>query len=444
MEPLWNHLFSMSKSPFFSVGHLPKKPKSSQYRLRFKNHKALGVRPEGVFGSVHHFPSKKEAEEFGQSKVDEARIVGMSARGLCPQTKESVLTMAAKLEKEGCDPVLAMEEGAKLIKSWGHTERKPLYEFWDDYFTTNSAQAWCEKEILNQRAFRRNTADSFFAHSVKDFMSKQNGRDIIKKALKSYMCGNRKARNTAKLLLAKMSSFLRYVSNETSQISEGLIIEMFKDSRYLLPANLNPEAENIKFTPTQSLHVIRGMAQKGYAAYIVFKLFMGARTLQLHRWSWDIVKWDDKGGGDVVIPKRHTKTQKGAVSFNFKEIPNFGAWVQWAYELEGKPDSKEKIVLHSQPTVNRKLTAIFNANRSLFRFCDRPTKISGSTHARNICRSTFISYAIEVLGAATTSRIAEDHYNLDKYIDRGNQGTSGSDAKAFFDLHPRDLNVVNS
>jgi integrase len=431
----------MSKSPFFSVGHLPRKPKSSQYRLRFKNHKALGVRPEGVFGSVHHFPSKKEAEEFGQSKVDEARIVGMSARGLCPQTKEAVLTIAAALEKEGYDPVSAIQEGAKLLKTWGHTEKKLLSEFWDAYFTTNSARVWCEKEILNQKAFRRNTADTFFCHPLKDFMSKQKSRAIIKQTVKSYMRGNRKARNTAKLLLAKMASFLRYVSSESDHLAESHIRDMFNGSEHLLPANLKPEAVNIKFTPEQCLHVIRGMAAKGYAAYIVFKLFMGARTLQLHRWAWEIVDW---GGNKIFIPNKQTKNKKGNVSFAFEEISHFKAWIEWAYELEGKPDAKQKIVSHSQPTVNRSLTAIFNSNRSLFKFCHGNTPISGSAHARNICRSTFISYGIEALGGAITSRIAEDHYNLDKYIDRGNQGTSGSDAKAFFDLHPRDLNMVNS
>jgi hypothetical protein len=428
---------------FFTVDHLPKKPQSSQWRLRFKNLKRLGVSREGDFAKVRHFASRKAAVEFGQSKVDEAQIVGMSARGLCSQTKETVLTIAAKLEKDGYDPVLAIDEGAKLIKSWGHTERKQLSDFWHDYFKRNCEEKiWSAKEIQNQRAFRQNTDKTFFSYAVKDFLSVKDGREIIEKALKSYMRGNRKAKNTAKLLLAKMSSYLRYIALKTDQLSGGSIADMFKNSKYIMPPNLTPEAENVKFTPEQCLHVIQGMAREGYAAYIVFKLFMGARTLQLHRWSWDIVKWDDKGGGEVVIPKRHTKTQKGAVSFNFKEIPNFGAWIQWAYELEGKPDSKEKIVPHSQPTVNRKLTAIFNANRSLFRFCDRPIKISGSTHARNICRSTFISYAIEVLGAAITSRIAEDHYNLDKYIDRGNQGTSGSDAKAFFALHPRDLDAT--
>ena len=431
----------MPQDPFFSVGFLPKKPKSSQYRLRFKNHKRLGVRREGVFAKVYHFPSRKEALDFAQSKVDEARIVGMSARGLCPQTKEAVLTIAATLEKEGYDPVSAIQEGAKLLKTWGHTEKKLLSELWESYFTTNSARVWCEKEILNQKAFRRNTADTFFCHPLKDFMSKQKSRAIIKQTVKSYMRGNRKARNTAKLLLAKMASFLRYVSSESDHLAESHIRDMFNGSEHLLPANLKPEAVNIKFTPEQCLHVIRGMAAKGYAAYIVFKLFMGARTLQLHRWTWEIVDWRDK---KIVIPNKQTKNKKGDVSFAFKEIPHFKEWIEWAYELEGKPDAKQKIVSHSQPTVNRSLTAIFNSNRGLFQFCHGNTKISGSAHARNICRSTFISYGIEVLGGAITSRIAEDLYNLDKYIDRGNQGTLGSDAKAFFDLHPRDLNVVTS
>lgn len=431
----------MPQDPFFTVGFLPKKPASSQYRLRFKNLKRLGLSREGDYAKVYHFHSRKAAVEFGQSKVDEALEIGKSSRELSQQTKEDVLRIAAKLEKEGHDPVQAIEEGAKLLKSWGHTERKQLSEFWDNYFNTKSKRGWCEKEILNQRAFRRNTADTFFSHSLKDFMSKQKSRGIIKQTVKSYMRGNRKARNTAKLLLAKMSSYLAFVASESDQLSKHQIQEMFQGSEHLLPENLRPEAENVKFTPEQCLHVIRGMAAKGYAAYIVFKLFMGARTLQLHRWTWETVNWHDE---KILIPKKYTKNKKGDVSFSFKEIPHLKAWIEWAFELEGRPDPKQKIVSHSQPTVNRQLTAIFNSNRSLFKFGHGNTKISGSTHARNICRSTFISYGIEFLGGAVTSRIAEDHYNLDKYIARGNQETAGSDAKAFFDLQPRDLETSNS
>jgi len=426
----------MSKSPFFSVGHLPNKPKSSQYRLRFKNHKALGVRPEGVFGSVHHFPSKKEAEEFGQSKIDEALSIGTASRKLTQHAKEDVLRIAARLEKEGHDPVAAIEEGAKQLKIWGLTEKKLLSEFWDEYFTSKSETHWCEKEVLNQRAFRRNTAETFFSHPLKDFISSINGREIIRKAISSHMRGKRKAANTAKLLLAKMASFLRFLSTKSERITPAHVGQMFYQRSSLLPKGLKPEAENVKFTPEQSLHVIRGMAEKGYAAYIVFKLFMGARTLQLHRWTWEIVNWKDE---KITIPKKQTKNQKGEVSFGFGEITHFKAWIEWAYQKEGRPDAKQKITSHSQPTVNKKLTAIFNADRSLFKFCDGRTQISGSAHARNICRSTFISYGIEVLGGALTSRVAEDQFCLDKYIARGNQATAGSDAKAFFQLHPRDL-----
>ena len=427
----------MSQDPFFTVGFLPKKPKSSQYRLRFKNLKRLGLSREGDYAKVYHFHSRKAAVEFGQSKVDEALDIGKSSRELSQQTKEDVLRIAAKLEKEGHDPVQAIEEGAKLLKSWGHTERKQLSELWDNYFNT-SKSGWCEKEVRNQVAFQKNTADTFFTHSLKDFMSKKKSRDIIKQTVKSYMRGKRKARNTAKLLLAKMSSFLIFAASESDQLTKLQIREMFQGSKHLLPENLRPEAENVKLTPEQCLHVIQGMAAKGYAAYIVFKLFMGARTLQLHRWKWEIVNWRDE---KIHIPSKHTKNKKGNVSFSFNEIPQFKAWIEWAYELEGKPDAAQKIVSHSQPTVNRQLTAIFNANRSLFRFCDGPNKISGSIHARNICRSTFISYGIEFLGAAV-ARIAEDRCNLGKYLDLGNQGTAGSDAKAFFALHPRDLEAV--
>ena len=238
-----------------------------------------------------------------------------------------------------------------------------------------------------------------------------------------------------------MASFLRFLSTKSERITPAHVGQMFYQRSGLLPKGLKPEAENVKFTPEQSLHVIRGMAEKGYAAYIVFKLFMGARTLQLHRWTWEIVNWKDE---KITIPKKQTKNQKGEVSFGFGEITHFKAWIEWAYEKEGRPDAKQKITSHSQPTVNKKLTAIFNADRSLFKFCDGRTQISGSAHARNICRSTFISYGIEVLGGALTSRVAEDQFCLDKYIARGNQATAGSDAKAFFGLHPRDLEIIIS
>jgi hypothetical protein len=442
---IWNHsgtiIFGMSKSPFFSVGKLPNKHKSSQYRLRFKNHKGLGVRPDGVFGGVHHFPSRKEAEEFGQSKIDEVLSLGTVSRKLSQQAKEDILRIAARLEQEGQDPVAAIEEGAKQLKILGRAEQKLLSEFWEEYFTSKSETDWCSKEIINQRAFRRNAAESFFLYPLKDFISSINGREIVRKALYSHMRGKRKATNTAKLFLAKMASFLRFLSTKSERITPAHVGQMFYQRAVLLPKGLKPEAENVKFTPEQSLHVIRGMAEKGYAAYIVFKLFMGARTLQLHRWAWEIVNWKDEL---IFIPKKETKNKKGDISFGFAEIPNFKAWIEWAYEKEGRPDAKQKIISHSQPTVNKKLTAIFNADRNLFKFCDGKTKISGSAHARNVCRSTFISYGIEVLNQAVTSRVAEDEYCLGKYIDRGKQATAGSDAKAFFQLHPRDLKEVTS
>ena len=77
------------------------------------------------------------------------------------------------------------------------------------------------------------------------------------------------------------------------------------------------------------------MAEKNCAAWIVLKLFMGARTDLLQRWDWSIVEWNNER---VRIPKKLTKNKKEDVVFDFKEIPNFKEWIVWAWGSEGKPD----------------------------------------------------------------------------------------------------------
>lgn len=410
--------------------------KKTQYRLRFKGLNKLGFDVGDEFKKAHYFETKKEAINWAKSEIETIQAAGQMVEELTSQERANILREAAEIKSKGLDPIEVMREGSRNLSINQEDLERPIGEFWDEYYSKRVDQGrWGTRHQTLQRQFCRETKDGFMQIPIKSFRSEKEGIGVVRETLEAWVNEDRRAMNSVRAVKSKMSCFLQYVASETDVIDTATIRAIFSIGRDLDPKDLTGEQENSKITPEQARYMIVQMADQKCAAWIVFKLFMGARTDLLQRWNWSVVEWHNER---VRIPEKLTKNKKEDVVFDFKEIPNFKAWIEWAWNYEGKPDSSKGICNYSQPTITNRVKKAMNANKKLF-IDDARNKLCPAETHRNFMRSAFISYGLEQLGMAKVMRIAEDRYNLDKYIKMDGARSISEETKEYWSLTPENV-----
>ena len=427
-----------SAERFFTITHLKKRAKSP-FRLRWKGLSSLGSPDSPDFRNAHYFATESEAKKFGIHLIEELQQIGHLANSIPDKERMEILRTAATLKNKGVNPVDAMEEGMRMLLSYGENAEKPIREFWEAYSARN-AENWSVRHKRAQQAFYESVENGIMREPVKAFLNKTNAIGLIRKCLTSYKSGGRRhAANTLKHARSKIRSFLGYISEAVDQLSLSLIREIFS-AKTILPEKLEAEADNVAITTAQATYLLQELQNEGMAAWLVLKLFMGARTMLLQQWQWSIINWKDRL---VHIPKPLTKLRRTDVKFAFNEVPNFEAWIKWAWEKDGQPKPQAKIAKYSQPTLTRKVFKAINARRNLFghdgRAIIRPAK-----ELRNFMRSGFITYGVEHISAGIVSKIAEDQFNLHKYIASDVASGNGPESERFWRLTPETLELPQS
>lgn len=422
-----------SAEKFFTITHLKKRARTP-FRLRWKALSSLGSPDSDDFKIAHYFPTESAAKTFGIRLVEELQQIGSLANSMSDNERMDILRTAATLKQKGVDPVKAMEEGFRLLISYGETAEKRIGDFWEPYSTRN-AENWSERHKRAQQAFFESVKDGIMREPVKAFLNKTNAIGLIQSCLASYKSGGRRhALNTLKHARSKIRSFLGFISEQVDQLSMSLITDIFT-AKTILPARLEAEADNVSITAAQAKYLLQHLQGEEMAGWLVLKLFMGARTMLLQNWNWSIINWEDQV---IHIPKRLTKLKKTDVKFSFSEVPNFEAWIKWAWEKDGRPKPQEKIAKYSQPTMTRKVCKAINARRNLFGQ-DGRVKIRPAKELRNFMRSGFITYGIERMSVGTVSKIAEDHFSLHKYIASDVASGNRPESERFWSLTPESL-----
>ena len=158
------------------------------------------------------------------------------------------------------------------------------------------------------------------------------------------------------------------------------------------------------------------------------------------------------GDFEIVIPADQTKLKKGRIRFSTSWIPNFDKWLQWAWEIDGKPSAGKPICSNTRTVKEKIKRKFFNDHKAIFALEDKMTgrrdlraKIKPSETHKNFERNTFISYGMSLayldesksmgITSIRIATIAEDRHNLDKYIDVNKQ-VDHDTALKFFEMTP--------
>lgn len=428
-----------AKDIYWTIDHLPNNGKKN-FRLRWKNLKSLGYPADLTATKVHYFHTQKQAIEFASSKIQEAQHVGKLADALESSARAKILSEAARLAELGIDPVLAMKEGERHLAAYGKEAETKIGDFWPAYVARKKAdKKWGKRNAKAQDSFYELMKDGLMQNPIKNFIYVRTGQNIVREALKKYRSqSTRNAENTIKGAKSKIRTFLFYVASEVEALNRATLREIFSDE-YLMPSGLELEAKNEAIDVVQSRYLLGYMAAHQLAGWIVFKLFMGARTLLVQEWKWSIVDWDRSR---IRIPKHQTKLKKSDISFSISEIPNFEEWLKWAWEIDGRPKPNDRIVRYSQPTVTRLVAKAINEKKELFAKDMRKT-IKPSETLRNFMRSGFITYGIQIpsLGIGKVMKIAEDTHNLHKYLAWDSARQTEPEAEAFWTIKPEEITI---
>jgi hypothetical protein len=418
---------------YFTITRLEKRAKTP-YRLRWKGLSSLGSPDAPDFKKAHYFSTEPEAKAFGIQSIEELQQVGALANSISNKERMEILRVAAALKQKGVNPVTAMEEGQRLLLSYGENAEKPIGDFWKNYSARN-AENWSERHKRAQQAFYESVKNGIMREPVKAFLNKTSAIGLIRRSLASYRSGGKRhALNTLKQARSKIRSFLAYISEHVDQLSLSLIGDIFS-AKTILPEKLDAEADNVAITTDQAKYLLQHLQSEGMAGWLVLKLFMGARTLLLQNWRWSIINWENQM---VHIPKALTKLKKTDVKFLFIEVPNFEAWIKWAWEKDGRPKPQDKIAKYSQPTLTNRVSEAVNARRNLFGQ-DGRVKIRPAKVLRNFMRSGFITYGLERMSGGTVAKIAEDQFSLHKYTAYNAASGNQPESERFWSLTPESL-----
>jgi hypothetical protein len=425
------------KGSHWTINHLPERSKSP-FRLRWKRLKTLGSPSDPDFRIVHYFEKLEDAKSFASRKIEDIQSVGKLVNELEPSLRTRILREAARLAESGIDPIKAMEEGARHLKAYGEKAETTIGSFWPAYVARKKADGkWGARNLKAQESFFEATEDTLMNQPVKNFIHVSTGQEIVRNTLKKYQSqSERNAANTLRGAKSKIRGFLSFVASEVDALNLATLKEIFSH-QYLLPAGLRAEAKNVAINTDQAKYLIGFLASRKLAGWIVFKLFMGARTLLLQQWKWSVVDWQN----DLIqIPRNQTKLKQSNIRFHISEIPNFSDWLKWAWEIDGKPEPEKPIARFSQPTITNLVRSAINEKRGkeLFDSVDKRKKIKPAECLRNFMRSGFITYGTQIpeLGVGKVMKIAEDAHNLHKYLAWDSATGKTPEAERYWSLKP--------
>lgn len=427
----------------WTIDHLPNNGKKT-FRVRWKNIRSLGNPTDPDFHKVHYFETQKQAKQFATNKIEETQHLGKLADALGVDDKAKILREAARLAERGIDPLQAMNEGAQHLIACGEHAETKIGEFWPDYVAHKKANGkWGSRNARAQEAFFQETKESFMQIPIKKLVSVKSGKAVIREALEKYRSrSERNAENTLKGAKSRMRTFLTFVANEIEALDQETLSAIFSKeaNEYLMPTGLRKEAKNVAIRTDEARYLLGFMASRKLAGWIVFKLFMGARTMLVQQWKWSIVDWDK---GLITIPRDQTKLKKSDISFNISEIPHFLDWLKWAWEIDGRPSPEDPIARFSQPTITNLVKQAINEKKELFT-SDKRKSIKPGESMRNFMRSGFITYGSQIpeLGVGKIMKIAEDAHNLDKYLAWDSAKGPQPEAEAFWSLTPDKIIVA--
>ncbi len=421
----------------WTIDHIPDHG-NKPFRLRWKKLKSLGNSNDSDLRKNHYFATLALAKDFATKKIEDIQRIGKLAGELEPEKRALVLREAARLVERGIDPIEAMEEGARHLKAYGDQANIEIGTFWPAYVEQKKDSGkWGARNLKAQETFFEVTKEIFMRKPIREFIYATSGKEIVKSALETYRKGGaRNATNTVRGAKSKMRAFLGFVANRVHALKSSTIKEIFEDE-YILPLRTRKEAKNVAINADQAKYLISYMAERKLAGWIVFKLFMGARTLLLQQWRWSVVDWER---GMIRIPENQTKLKKGEIRFPISDIPNFSTWLKWALEIDGSPKPEQPICRFSQPTITNHVKKAMNAKKGLF-VSDKRKTIRPEDDFRNFMRSGFITYGIEKMGIGRVVRIAEDKHNLDKYLANDSATSGTSEAEKFWSIKPEAITL---
>lgn len=417
----------------WTIDHLPRRAKKP-FRLRWRGLKSLGNPKDRDLETHHYFATSALAKDFATKKIEEYQRIGKRAGELGPELRARILNQAATLLEKGIDPIAAMTEGAIQLEAYGEHGEAEIGTFWPDYVARkNESGRWGARHLRAQEKFFSETKETFMRRRVKSFISATSGRELVSEDLDKYRSrACRNAKNTLRSAKSKMRSFLSFVAAKVDALKAATVSEIFSEDYMILPTGTRDEAANVAINADQAKYLIQYMAERQMAGWIVFKLFMGARTLLLQQWKWSVVNWEMQM---IRIPKHQTKLKKNEIRFPFAEIGNFKEWLEWAWKIDGSPSPETAICPYSQPTITKHVARAINQRKELFTD-DRRKTIRPAESLRNFMRSGFISHGSEVLGFAKVIKIAEDAHNLHKYLAADSATGSVPEAEKFWSLTP--------
>lgn len=422
----------------WTIDHLPKRGKKP-FRLRWKNLKSIGNPKDRELETDHYFETSALAKAFAGKKIEEYQRIGKRAAELGPDMRARVLAEAARALEKGIDPIAALAEGVIQLETYGEHGEAEIGSFWPDYVARKKeAGEWGTRYLRAQESFFDETKETFMRRPVKTFISAASGRDAVAHDLEKYRSrSKRNAKNSIRGAKSKMKSFLSHVAAMVDALKAATVSEIFSRSYLILPTGTRAEAADASINAKQAKYLIQYMAERRMAGWIVFKLFMGARTLHLQQWQWSVVNWEREM---IRIPKDQTKLKKNEIRFTFDDIPNFKQWLEWAWNTDGSPTPETPICRFSQPTITKHVAKAINLNKGLFTDDKRKT-IKPAETLRNFMRSGFITHGIERLGVGKVIRIAENKHNLNRYI--ANDSATGGTAEAdkFWSLTPDQITL---
>ena len=414
------------------------RPRNSHWRISWRK---VQLKQRGLTRLLDNHPdrqggfhSRKDAESYAKAILEEGKRESDAEKSLDKIVIDELMIKAFKLDAEGLDPVEAIQLGAEQLRQRGEGSETPIGEYWSDYYeahTKGTNPAWDELHSRQLQKFYELEKDGFFTERVLSLQAEKSGR----KAIRNVFERRRKhwtAYNTARQKLSTMRSFLLWIEGRAGggDLLKEETIRAICSIKKVLPEGLAKEQENYAATPEQARSILQWAeeSKEKFCGFAVFKHFTGARTTQLIKnWNWGCIDWEQER---ITIPRNWTKLGNG-YAYNFKDIPNFKEWLEWAYKNDGQPKDEEGIVPYSQSHVTRSLNKWVNEHREIFRHQDADGKMPSlnkkiilkETH-HNFMRSAFISYGNKLaldgrygVTREIIQRVAEDKESWDSYLD---------------------------
>ena len=409
----------------------------------------------------------------------ESKDLGVAERAFTEEERNEIFTKCLQLKKKKIDIIGALVRGESEIQAEGEYAQLKLSHFWQRFLDAPRKSTWSKKNREAYESLFKWEENKFFASSLSTFVKAEIALPVVQqlfsrnhqpKAVTYNTFGKMlprktkgwKSRSACMAHRSRIKVFFHWLRLQPEgSCLNATTIEDFLNPEIIFPPDLTDREQDSAANLEQVACLIecfarnahrknkRGLKSNPQAGYIVFKLFMGARSELLQHWKWSV--WD-RVNDEIVIPADQTKLKKGRIRFSTSWIPNFDKWLQWAWEIDGKPSAGKPICSNTRTVKEKIKRKFFNDHKAIFALEDKMTgrrdlraKIKPSETHKNFERNTFISYGMSLayldesksmgITSIRIATIAEDRHNLDKYIDVNKQ-VDHDTALKFFEMTP--------